>query len=131
MKMTQMTRQPLGAGALTATNPNERLIRVLQATSAQLATIDKILDGEAAVPTPMAAGPLLLPMGKAAELLGVSRPTLWRMLNAGLLTRVEVLPNTYRVSRSEIEALVNGNKSTLPARDRSNQPTQKKDHNEH
>jgi excisionase family DNA binding protein len=82
----------------------------LQATPEQQALIDDILAGRMpAAPAPLATGPLLLPMGKAAELLGVSRPTLWRMLNAGKLTRVEVLPNTYRVRRSEIEALVTGN----------------------
>jgi excisionase family DNA binding protein len=101
-------------GDLKTANPNERLIRILQATPEQQALIDKILEGKAAVPLPMAAGPLLLPMGKAADLLGVSRPTLWRMLNAGRLTRVEVLPKTYRVRRSEIEALVNGINSSSP-----------------
>jgi excisionase family DNA binding protein len=90
------------------TNPNERLIRLLQATPEQVAMVDRILDGHAPVAPPPVTGPLLLPMGKACELLGVSRPTLWRMLNAKKLTRVEVLPNTYRVRRSEIMALVNG-----------------------
>lgn len=47
-------------------------------------------------------------MGDAAKLLGVSRPTLWRMLEAGKLQRVEVLPGTYRVRRDELEELVFG-----------------------
>ena len=86
---------------------NERLIKILQATPEQLAMVDDVLAGKAtAPPPPPITGPLLLPMGKACELLGVSRPTLWRMLNAKKLTRVEVLPKTYRVRRSEIEALV-------------------------
>ena len=89
-------------------NPNERLIRLLQATPEQQAVIDRILDGKMEAAPRVVTGPLLLPMGKASELLGVSRPTLWRMLNAGRLARVEVLPKTYRVRRSEIEALVNG-----------------------
>jgi excisionase family DNA binding protein len=94
---------------MTTANINERLIRILRATPEQQALIDDILDGRIAPRQgPIATGPLLLPMGKAAELLGVSRPTLWRMLNAGKLTRVEVLPNTFRVRRLEVEALVNG-----------------------
>jgi len=105
--MSVFTRPPHGKGDLTAANPTERLIRMLQATPEHQALIDSILDGK--MPLPMAAGPLLLPMGRAAELLGVSRPTLWRMLNQGRLTRVEILPNTFRVRRSEIEELVNGN----------------------
>jgi excisionase family DNA binding protein len=89
-------------------NPNARLLLFLQATPEQQAAIDAILEGKLPAPQPVPTGPLLLPMGKAASLLGVSRPTLWRMLNARRLTRVEVLPNTYRVRRAEIEALVNG-----------------------
>ena len=93
---------------MSGTISNERLMKFLGATPQMQAAIDRILDGQAAAPPPMAVGPMLLPMGKAADLLGVSRPTLWRMLNAGRLTRVEVLPKTYRVRRSEILELVNG-----------------------
>jgi excisionase family DNA binding protein len=93
---------------VTTAPANEWLIRVLQATPQQQAAIDRILAGKIEVAPPAPTGPLLLPMGKAAALLGVSRPTLWRMLNAGRLTRVEVLPKTYRVRRAELEALVNG-----------------------
>jgi excisionase family DNA binding protein len=95
---------------------NEMLIQLLQATPEQQAAIDEILTGRMPAVPVVASGPLLLSMGKAAELLGVSRPTLWRMLNAGRLTRVEVLPQTYRVRRSEIEELVNG-KGTKYRRD--------------
>jgi excisionase family DNA binding protein len=91
-----------------APNPNDWVIRVLQATPVQQAAIDRILAGKLDPAPPVATGPLLLAMGKAAALLGVSRPTLWRMLNARRLNRIEVLPGTYRVRRSEIEALVNG-----------------------
>src|SRR5690349_818237 len=96
---------------MDAPNPNERIIKILNAPPEQQALIDDILAGKmptAPAAVPPLTGPLLLPMGKACELLGVSRPTLWRMLNAKKLTRVEVLPNTYRVRRSEILTLVNG-----------------------
>jgi len=94
---------------MTGTITNERLMKILGATPEQQGLIDEILAGRMPVaPVTMATGPLLLPMGKAAELLGVSRPTLWRMLNAGKLTRVEVLPKTYRVRRTEIEGLALG-----------------------
>jgi len=50
-------------------------------------------------------GPLLLGMGAGAKLLGVSRATFWRMIKAGRLTKVEVLPGSFRVRRSDIEAI--------------------------
>jgi excisionase family DNA binding protein len=74
----------------------------------QLAAIDRVLDGTSEPARPERRGPLLLKMGEAAELLGVSRPTLWRMLNVGRLSRVEILPKTYRVRRDELEQLVFG-----------------------
>jgi len=94
---------------MTAINPNERLLKFLQATPDQQVAIDRILNGEAEpARRVMENGPLLLGMGKAASLLGVSRGTLWRMLNAGRLGRVEVLPGSFRVRRADIELLVQG-----------------------
>jgi len=87
---------------------NERLMRILQASPDQLTAIDRVLDGTLELARPERRGPFLLKMGGAATLLGVSRPTLWRMLNAGRLARVEVLPGTYRVRREEVEAIAFG-----------------------
>ena len=84
---------------------NERLMRILQASPEQLTAIDRVLEGKVEPVRPERRGPFLLKMGEAAHLLGVSRPTLWRMLEAGRLDRVEILPGTYRVRREQLEAL--------------------------
>jgi excisionase family DNA binding protein len=86
-------------------NPNERLLRFLQATPAQQAMIDRILEGKIETAPPPLTGPLLIGMGAGAKLLGVSRPTLWRMIRAGRLEKVEVLPGSFRVRRADIEAV--------------------------
>lgn len=69
----------------------------------------KLLGGEAALGDPCDSAPmrppLLLGMGVAAKYLGVSRPTLWRMIQAGRLEKVEVLPGSHRIRRSDIEEL--------------------------
>jgi excisionase family DNA binding protein len=69
----------------------------------------KILRGEvlALAARPM-TGPVLMGMGAAAIFLGVSRPTLWRMLQLGRIQRVELFPGSYRVRREDLEALVAG-----------------------
>ena len=68
-----------------------------------------ILQGRACSPgSPDAAGPLLLTMGQSAELLGVSRATLWRMLRAGRLEKVEIYPGAFRLRKSDILNLVSG-----------------------
>ncbi len=51
------------------------------------------------------SGPLLLGMGEAAELLGVSRATLWRMIQAGVLEKVEIYANSFRLRMSDIYEL--------------------------
>jgi predicted site-specific integrase-resolvase len=44
-------------------------------------------------------------MSAGATLLGVSRATLWRMIKVGKVTKVEVLPGSFRVRRADIEAI--------------------------
>ena len=93
---------------MTGTNPNERLLRFLQASPEQQAMIDRILEGRLAPEPPAPNGPLLIGMGAGSRLLGVSRATLWRMIKAGRLDRVEVLPGSFRVRRADVEAIANG-----------------------
>lgn len=94
-------------------NSNERLLKILQATPEQQAAIDQILAGKAEALRPCARAPLLLGMGAGAELLGVSRATLWRMIKAGRLNKVEVLPGSFRVRRADVEAIVAGKPAIL------------------
>ena len=51
--------------------------------------------------------PLLLGMGDSAKLLGISRCTLWRLIKAGRLEKVEIYNNAYRLRRSDLLDLVN------------------------
>jgi excisionase family DNA binding protein len=54
--------------------------------------------------TPMTA-PILMPMGKAAQYLGVSRVTLWRMIREGKLEQVELRHGNHRVRKGDIDRL--------------------------
>jgi len=90
---------------MTGGNPNERLLRFLQATPEQQTAIDRILEGRMEPAPEPPRGPLLLGMGTGAKLLGVSRATFWRMIKAGRVTKVEVLPGSFRVRRADLEAL--------------------------
>jgi excisionase family DNA binding protein len=53
-------------------------------------------------------------MAASAKMLGVSRPTLWRMIRAGKLKKVEVLPGSHRLRRADLEAFV-ANDGRVPA----------------
>lgn len=68
----------------------------------------KALRGEMEAARKPAVGPLLLGMGQAARLLNVSRATLWRILQAGKIQRVELFPGSFRVRREDVEALAAG-----------------------
>lgn len=90
-------------------NTNERLLKLLQASPEVHAEIDRILDGKTTAKSETAStGPLLMGMGEGARFLGVGRATLWRMIRAGRLKKVEVLPGSFRLRRGDLEAIANG-----------------------
>jgi excisionase family DNA binding protein len=95
-----------------ATTVNERLLRFLGATAEQQEAIDRILEGRLA---PLSAavdvkGPLLLRVKDAAELLGVHRATIWRLVKAGRLETVELL-GSLRVRREDVVTLAGGHQA--------------------
>ena len=93
----------------TQTNPNERLLKILQADPEKQALIDRILEGRQPAPYPeLPTGPLLLGMSAAAKFIGCSRATLWRICRAGRLQKVEILPNSFRLRRADLLALAAG-----------------------
>ena len=53
---------------------------------------------------------LLLMVRDAAELLGVHRTTIWRLVKAGRLETVELL-GSLRVRRADVEALAGGHQA--------------------
>ena len=113
--MTNANRQKRSSWAIhnalnQSSNPsNDRLLKFLQAPPEIQAELDRILEGRSTTPQPEApAGPLLLGMSAAAKFIGVSRATLWRMVKNGRLTKVEILPGSYRLRRADLLALAAG-----------------------
>lgn len=88
----------------------ERLKRLLEASQEQLKAIDNILDGRIPEKATEVVGPLLMGMTASAKLLGVSRATLWRMVRAGVLQKIEVLPGSFRLRHADLEAVAAGRK---------------------
>jgi predicted DNA-binding transcriptional regulator AlpA len=89
-------------------NTDERLKKLLDASRDQLEAIDGILERRIPEQMPVHHGPLLMGMSASAKFLGVSRATLWRMIKAGLLQKVEVLPGSFRLRRADLEAIAAG-----------------------
>jgi len=89
---------------------NDRLIQaVFTATVDAKAQALKILEDRGdAQSCSLSNEPLLLTMGQACELIPCSRATLWRIVKAGRLEKVELYPNAYRLRRSDVVALANG-----------------------
>jgi excisionase family DNA binding protein len=89
---------------------NDDLIRAIFTAPDEVKTRAlAILEGRDGSPSrPLDNGPLLLSMGEAAGLLGVSRATLWRMLRAGRLTKVEIYSGAFRLRKADLLCLVRG-----------------------
>jgi excisionase family DNA binding protein len=85
-----------------------RMTLLLAATPDTLRRVDRVLTGE---PTEGATDPgdrRLLSIRQAADALGVSRTTIWRMLRDGALPCVEIRPGSRRVPSAAVTALVKG-----------------------
>jgi len=89
----------------TQANQNDRLLRFLNAPPDIQARIDLILEGKSQPQEVSTAGPLLLTMGAAARLLGISRGTLWRMIRRRNIPKIELFPGSYRLRRCDIEGI--------------------------
>jgi excisionase family DNA binding protein len=86
---------------MSATISTERLMRFLNAPPETQAAVDRVL-----MPTEGGDNaPAFIRMFEAAKLLGVSRSTLWRMVKAGRLDRVEIRPGSFRLRRAQLTAL--------------------------
>ena len=79
--------------------------KVLDASPETLAKVEEVLDGTDQVPPSVMTGPLLMGISEGARYLGVSRTTLWRMIQSGRLTKVEIRKGSYRVRRLDLEAI--------------------------
>ena len=90
----------------TPLSSDQRMLKLLQATPDQLEGIDRILNGEPPPKARVLNAPALMGTSAAARALGVSRGTLWRMVEAGTLTKVEIFKNSFRIRRSDIEDLL-------------------------
>lgn len=80
-------------------------------STAERQTVLRIINGEPpieSVSLEASTTRLLVTQKAAAELLSVSRVTIWRMKRAGLLNPVEILPGTWRYRYSEIAEIARG-----------------------
>ena len=78
-------------------------------TTAERSAAQRLIDGLVVVPEVVAGGvgddQLLVTQKRAAELLSVSRATIWRMTKDFLLHPVEIIPGTWRYPFREIMTL--------------------------
>ena len=80
----------------------QRMTMLLAATPDTLRRVDRVLTGE---PTEGATDPgdrRLLSIRQAADALGVSRTSLWRMLRDGRLPCVELRPGSRRIPSAAV-----------------------------
>ena len=94
-------------------NPTSRaILQTVLATDASLSgaesgTVQRLINGQAEVigTAPGTDERLLITQKRAAELLSVSRATVWRMTKDCVLHPVEIIPGTWRYPFREIIAL--------------------------
>ena len=82
----------------------ERISTLLSTDADTLAEVDSILEGKTT--DPASTDRKLLSMTQAAETLGLSRQTIWRMVKEERLPVVEIRTGRYRVPSAAITALL-------------------------
>jgi hypothetical protein len=91
------------------TTTESLILAAFSATEGRREAALRVLRGEVAESAAKpVTGPLLLGMGVASTLLGVSRATLWRACQAGRLQKVELFPGSFRIRREDLIALAAG-----------------------
>ena len=77
--------------------------------SPELVGVDSIRRGKVDAPgAPAPVSTRLLSMGAAAAALGVSRQTIWRLLNEGRLSAIEIRKGQRRIAEAELQRFVRG-----------------------
>lgn len=108
-------------------NPTSRaILQTVITTDASLSrgersSVQRLIDGHAedAPVTSVVNGQLLITQKRAAELLSVSRVTIWRMTKELVLHPVEIIPGTWRYPLREIMALARMGTATEDQRSKS------------
>ena len=95
-------------------SPTSRaILQTVLATDASLSAVERsaaqrLIDGQVEAPAVRVGGTderLLVTQKRAAELLSVSRVTIWRMTKDCVLHPIEILPGTWRYPYREIAIL--------------------------
>ena len=90
----------------------ERLNKLVAAFPEIEPEIERLIAERARSRSGAASGPLMFGMSAAAKFLGCHRSTLHRICAAGRLRRVEILPGSFRISRSALESFADGKESS-------------------
>ena len=91
----------------TQDQTSELLQAMASATAEQRLAAIRLLRGETTAPV-VDERPLLYTVTAAAQRLNVSRSTVWRIIRAGRLTKVSIIPGCERLRRADVEALAGG-----------------------
>jgi excisionase family DNA binding protein len=101
---------------------NEMMREWFPAPDERKAAAVKALRGQFEAAARPVVGPLLMGMGDAGKYLGVSRSTLWRIIQAGKLEKVELFSGSFRVRREDLVALAAGECGTGEQTSRRGRP---------